>query len=856
MKKIIPLLLALIVMILYGCSGGSSSQESASQEASTQESSQELTEEETEEVSLLVPMARATADDLPPVVLEGEGYQLEIPADEEGIECTPVSDERVEELRQQGYEFISRPIHVSLNGDNHVELMSAATVRIAIPEDYPEEWYDELVGVLITDNGPEYKIPDYDALREGYVQFRTCHFTDAAIQRKKDELREQFIEKVAVNGWGRNMNNKQVEPKLRDQIDKFAFDFCLGKDDLIGIAMREVFGDNDIVKIGLDIVNAYDMEVATFEQRAEVASQTMLRVTESKLLAYFLNALKEEDDKKDDEKDESKRNKIIGVLEEHFGIDNVETMSTMAGKKASAEEWFIYACQYIGNYALDKWKSAVEEMVPYIGYMKQMATAVEIWKKFWAATEMQMLYDEYKNLADEQGGIMSPDDWTTVSRRVKAPEFLHGMKDEKIKEMIEKRYHEQKEIEKRKVELRKYLAIIESTVNMNHPVFLLKNFDYVQRLTIVNNLITRFRDELVDHNGYLYFNEYGKSKQYIHPNAITKQLCLVVNQYLNFYPDRAAFNAWLSENGYNTNSLQKEFKRLDALLWKEKPNKNPDIHIVIQESLGAAGRAQYAGYVIYLGRDGVPYEGWDYYVSNTDKVRDEGWSAEFPAEDEYMKLSKYKAIGRPNQVLVYDNGYTSSEAVPVKTIPFEVDTTNSYTYVELNPDNDKIVEFAFCNDCHSYGVHIEQDLYQRTPFISPIGMGDALEDALKDVHLYLSSRSDHFSFSTSGEYFDGNMSSHIDLKVSGDVDFEKKKGTCAITAILSGENKQRAFKLKKARFDLTGSIVFYPIRYGNYAIGIAGTDGLIKWSAVDRGNSGSYETIGHICFDFQAVDEE
>ena len=89
MKKI-SLLLPLIAFILYGCSGGAGSKD-ASQEASSQES---ISQEATQETVPLIPMARATADDLPPVVLEGEGYHVEIPADEEGIECTPVSEER------------------------------------------------------------------------------------------------------------------------------------------------------------------------------------------------------------------------------------------------------------------------------------------------------------------------------------------------------------------------------------------------------------------------------------------------------------------------------------------------------------------------------------------------------------------------------------------------------------------------------------------------------------------------------------------------------------------------------------------------------------------------------------------
>lgn len=831
-----------------------------------------------EEETPLIPMAREEDDDRPSIVLEGEGYQLVLPAVAEDVECEPVSDEREAELRSQGYEFIARPIHVTRNGNPHVQLGRAVTVRFAIPEDFPVERYNELVGVLVNENGAEYKIPDYYALREGYVQFQTCHFSDAFPGVNQDSLRERFIDEVAVYGWGKDMSNRQLEPTLREQLNKFAEDHCLGENDLVGIAMREVFGEKDFVKIGLDIVNAHDMENATFEQRAAVASETLIKLAKGKVLSYFIKKLKVDENKKvkvmDELKSEkigetvykteivkieSRRNKVVGVLEDHFNMENAEKVGTTLGSNPTFEQCYIMAWQYLTEFAKEKTKETLIEMIPYLSYAKQVATATEIWKKFWAATQMQELYKQYEEKADEVHGLLNNDMWNVVSEGIAAPEFLHGMKDEQIKAMIEQRYLEKKEIEARKAELREYLDTIEIYADLKHPRLEEKHFDYVQRLTVVRNLIERFADELVDEDGAIRYVEDGRQQVCFGEKSTLIHLCYLVNKYLDFYPDRQAFYAWLNENGYNYGQLEDEYNRLDKLLWKdeyEKPKKDPDIHIVIQESLGTTGHAKYAGHTICLGTDGVAYKGWSRNIPNSDWVLDEGWSTEFPDEDVDMKLSEYKAIGRPNQVLIYaSESDFEYGAPPVKTFAFVVDTTNSYTRIELNPNKDRIIEFVFCDHCENYKVHIEPDLNQHTPMIYPMGVNDALEDALKDIHLHLNSKSDHFSFSASGEYADGNMSSRINLTVNGTVDFEKKEGTCTITATLSGENKQRAFKLSSARFDLTGSISFYPDKYGNYAIGIAGETGPVVWSAVDRGNSGSYETRGYIYFDFQAVDD-
>ena len=533
------------------------------------------------------------------LIVEGKDYKLELPKSAKGVKCVPVSDKQRAHLKSLGYRFITTPLHVTRNGEEHVQLDGVATVSIDIPKNFPKNQYMELVGVLLTDKGPVYKIPDYYALRKGVVRFETSHFCEVGAVKDKEKLRERFIEEVALNGWRRDMDNKALEPTWKEQLTQFAEDHCLGEGDLAGIAARELFADNDIVKIGLDIINAHDMEDASTEERMKVAFENMVKMAETKMLSYFLNKLKEEDTKKkkvldelksekkgefvyktEIEKIDSRRNKIIEVLEDRFSIDNVENVSGQLGEGPGFEKCFIYACDHIKDFAVDKLKAKSIEMFPYIKAAQATNQGVEIWKKFWASTQMEDLYKKYEAKADKRGGVVDQADWCEISLDLTTPEFLHGMSDAEIKAKLEERYRAKQEIIKRKKEVRKTLDAIESLVNLNNEWFEKKEYDYVKRLTIVNNLLDRFRGELLNQKGELIFQDDGYRRIYGNPNVITEQLCVVVDQYLEYYPNQEKFYGWLAKNGYKFGLSQKEFDKLDVLLWKEEeakndPKKNP-----------------------------------------------------------------------------------------------------------------------------------------------------------------------------------------------------------------------------------------------------------------------------------------
>ena len=821
-KKLLYLLAVAIAGLFTSCGGGNVSNESKSAAVSAEVFENDEDDIEVEE------------EDYPKIVMEGLGFHLELPASADDVTCTLVTSEELAELREQGYNFITRPLNVTRNGSNHVQLSGVATVSFDIPEDFPKDQYDELVGVLITDEGPEYKIPDYYALREGKVKFETSHFSTAGASQKKNELREQFIEKVALNGWGRNMNNKMVEPTWREQLNKFANDHCLGKEDLAGIAMRELFGENDIVKIGLDIVNAHDMENAGLEDRMWVASENMIKVAEAKLMSHCLKMLKEDDNKKvqvidefksnrirevvyktELKKIESRRNKIIGIMEDHFSVKNVEDVCKLLGDNPSVEKCYIYACEYIGNFALDQWKSKVEDMVPYIKIVKVTAKGVEIWKKFWASTQMNDLYKKYKENADETGGFVSDDIWTSICFEVGAPKFLHGMSLDQIKEKLDQRYRAETELNAKKEELRAYIDMIDTCVNMNSGIFELKHFDYVQRLTVVNNLINRFKDELLDKNGDLIYYDNGYRQVRSSTKSINEQLCYVVNIYLYYYPDREKFYKWLSKNGYYSGRLEDEHKKLTALLWKEEKINNPEIWIQIKETLGEnSGSSQYWGRTIALATDGKPYMGW-HAVVNSELVDDEngednGWSFYVLFDDESVDLLQYKEIGMPNEVLVYadENDFRNSRT-PLKTYKFKADTTGGITEVDLSKGSATILDYVFDGRCMGWTSRN----YRRIDNVN-----SALEDAFSKVHLNLLSTGDDFTFTTSGEYNGSSSSTHIDLTMTGSLIFkmDEASGTCSISATIVEEDKVSKEKTTitlNMNCDITSFDAYEPYNY-------------------------------------------
>lgn len=500
--------------------------------------------------------------------LEGDGYVVELPESADDIDCEIASEGQMKELNTDTYQFISNPLLLTQDGNQHVQLDRMAKVSFDIPEDIPKEEYINLVGVLVTEDGPVYMIPEIEGIRRGVVSFETSHFCWlGAAKMDNEKRRELFIERICVSEWKANSCDADVEKTMKEKLKDFADDIGFGENALLGMVAREVLSDNEYIKDATDLIETYDNPNG---DTAEFIAKRMKEKAQAKMLAVLFEKLK--GDKKVDkvEYDELKdrythtritkdgKNKaIVEKLEKHLTQENMEELGKRLGRGDSPIDiaWD-YTKKYMKNFAEDQLKSFSVKMVPQIKLMQEGARAMRVLKQFWASNEMIDMYNTYAKNANSDGR-MSNDDWNTFSvRRLSAAMSKFGLTEEQIRKQFEERYVNNVEIERKKSELRKMIVLWESPEFelVNKPIFDKLGFDYIQRLTRIYVLIERFRKELVV-NGDIP----GRERQ----NSIDYTLCLIVEKYLDLYPDQERFYRWLGKKGFYKDKLKKEADGLD-----------------------------------------------------------------------------------------------------------------------------------------------------------------------------------------------------------------------------------------------------------------------------------------------------
>ena len=490
------------------------------------------------------------------------GYNVDLPNGATSVTYEPLSDEEISELKLQGYDIVGTPVKVTQDGNAHVELDDYATVSFNIPSDIPKEAYKELVGVLISDDGVEYIIPEYSALKQGIVKFETRHFCTAAAAKDRERLNDKFSEYVAVNGWNSDLREKDFN-KLSDQLKEAAESVGLGENDLLGYTMREVLGNNDYVKKTMEYIDAYDEGTLTDNAINDV-SEKLATDIKAKMLSILFKKWKEDPNNM----------KVKECLEKHLSKDNMEKAGTLLGSENPAA----VAWQFAKDFAGDKMKDFATQN-PYVkAYVKAVqveAEAINIAAKFFYQKRAEDMYKEFEKEYANRGSEWD-DIWNAMVIKYKIRQFAYGMTDEQMLEMFEKRYNDMKKINAKKAEVLKLIDLWDEEgllSNIDKEVddtdigdprrikeFFTKTIDgkvqddYFMRLTRLHKLMERFRKELV-------VGKYLKNVS--NANEINRMLAEIVAKYIEFYPDEEAFYKWLAKEGYIDKKLQKEVDDLD-----------------------------------------------------------------------------------------------------------------------------------------------------------------------------------------------------------------------------------------------------------------------------------------------------
>ena len=481
---------------------------------------------------------------------EGSGgnNDVVIPSGNGEIKYEPLSAAEVSALKSKGYNIVGTPVKVTQNGSEHVELNDLATVSIKIPEDYPKEKYRDLVGVLITDKGAEYLVPDFAALSQGYVKFQTYHFSTGAAVENKKKLDEMFIEYTAVNGWNYELRTEDLNT-VRKNITDLADNYGFGENDLLGIAFREVLGDNDMVTEAMSMIDAYD-EGALTDAVMDKISKELSDGIKAKALAVLIGKLEENPGNK----------AVMNCLKEHLSQENMEKLGTRLGK---GDNPLTIAWDYAKDFAKGKLEGYATDLLPYVKAVKVEATAIKIATKYFSQQVAKNCYEEFERLHPENGRL-SDGEWGILVQqfRLSTPKFMFGMTLNEIREMYEKRYQDRAKINAKKAEIQKLIGYWDQdslTYNVDPAKSYFGNCDYFQRLSRLHMLMERFRQELVINGKISSAVGSGDPRDKDYQNRL---LSKVVREYIFWYPDMKSFYRWLIKEGYLKDKQKKELEEL------------------------------------------------------------------------------------------------------------------------------------------------------------------------------------------------------------------------------------------------------------------------------------------------------
>ena len=475
------------------------------------------------------------------------GSNVVIPTGNGDVKFEPLSDAEVSALKAKGYNIVGTPVKVTQNGSEHVELNNMATVSIKIPDDFPKEQYGELVGVLISDKGSEYIFPDYAALQDGYVQFKTYHFSTAAAERNKQKLEQLFIEGYAVNSYiddSRKERASELKSKLNEAVYVVLDD---NDNNLLGDVLKQVIESNDIVKGTMEYVEAYE-EGTLGEKAVNDISQKLTEEMQTKALAILIGKLKKNPDNK----------KVMECLEKYMTKENVEKIASNLGEATSSYDM---ALTYAKNFAKGKMEDYARSICPYVKLVETEAAVIKKLIKFYNDQRIKELYQKYEDEFNSHGGYVGPDFWDSYGAFIKRPEFSWGMTVEEIKELFERRAKKQQAIDEKKEEMADMIRAWRKAGLLEDYNYYFNCCDYETRLSRLYILTERFRKEMRS-QVYGFANEQDEIK------AKNDELALIVRKYIELYDKNKkdknikAFYEWAIKEGYLTKKLEED---VDAL---------------------------------------------------------------------------------------------------------------------------------------------------------------------------------------------------------------------------------------------------------------------------------------------------
>lgn len=475
------------------------------------------------------------------------GVTISFPQGVNDVKYEALTDAEINKLKAQGHNLIGTPVNVTQEGNNHVVLDDYATVSFKIPADCPKEDYGDLVGVLISDKGSEYLMPDYAALQKGSVQFKTYHFSIGAVEKSKEKLEQLFINGYAVNNFVDD-SRKERANELKWELESAVSSVLDGNnDDLLGSVLKQVIESNDLVKGTMEYVDAYG-EGTLADKAVTDISEKLSEEIQTKALAILIGKLKKN----------PKNQKVLDCLEQYMTKESMEALGTTLGENSTYE----LAVAYAKDFAKGKMEDYARSICPYVKLVEAEAAIIKKLTKFYNDQRIKTLYESFENEYLAKGGSVDINTWKDNNIRIATPESSWGMTWEEIYDLFMKRCKKQQAISEKKQEMADMIEAWRKAGLLWDYDYFFNYCDYETRLARLYNLTERFRKELRIKVEGTYANEQDEIKEK------NEKLAQIVMQYIEMYDKNKkdhnlkAFYEWLVKKGYLTKKLEED---MDAL---------------------------------------------------------------------------------------------------------------------------------------------------------------------------------------------------------------------------------------------------------------------------------------------------
>lgn len=470
--------------------------------------------------------------------ITGNKYNVDIPAEASSqadqFVTEALNSSMLEDIKAEGANPFGTAVSVTLKGktdDSPIYLDDYATLSFDIPKEMTVNDYDRILGFVYNADAefPHKKLvlmtPDSKEFANGKIVFHTSHFSKFGLTYGNDDLvLDRWLEQASVVGWEEAEYTADVMTKMKEQIAESLSSIGIGKDDLGGKLLKEAISDNTYLSALVDVMHGDDPD--------EKVNEIIKNQVAQKIVGKLFDRLNENPNDKE----------AIKTLKDNFNVDNANSIAEAIGRNEDVSDKFLKITSEVAIMIITNSSSPIKFGIKAIK-MGQIAA------DFWADSNIEEKYQEYKAICNQHDGRMGRDEWDILTANngmagvFRYTNTQRNLSEANVRAQFEKRFRSEKKI----AQQRKFLEYrIERWYELDlfdrsHPnLKFFYGMSMSDRLRQLSRLTQRFSDEFMV-NGNIP-NRGTLSNEYV--------LADIVHEYLLTYPDNEAFYRWIDENKY------------------------------------------------------------------------------------------------------------------------------------------------------------------------------------------------------------------------------------------------------------------------------------------------------------------